>query len=74
MPVVILIALALLVAGGSLFLGSLIRPQHPNKLKETAYECGEEPVGQHFSGHVAGKFPVFQADDASVEFEIFSIN
>lgn len=45
MPVVILIALALLVAGGSLFLGSLIRPQNPNKLKETAYECGEEPVG-----------------------------
>ena len=45
MPVVILIALALLVAGGSLFLGSLIRPQNPNKLKETAYECGEEPIG-----------------------------
>ncbi|MEA9354773.1 NADH-quinone oxidoreductase subunit A [Bacteriovorax sp. PP10] len=45
MPVVILIALALLVAGGSLFLGSLIRPHNPNKLKETAYECGEEPVG-----------------------------
>lgn len=45
MPVVILIAIALLVAGGSLFLGSLIRPQKPNKLKETAYECGEEPVG-----------------------------
>ena len=45
MPVVILIALALLVAGGSLFLGSLIRPHNPNKLKDTAYECGEEPVG-----------------------------
>lgn len=45
MPVVILIALALLVAGGSLFLGSLIRPHNPTKLKETAYECGEEPVG-----------------------------
>lgn len=45
MPVVILIALAMLVAGGSLFLGSLIRPHNPNKLKETAYECGEEPVG-----------------------------
>lgn len=45
MPVVILIALAMLVAGGSLFLGSLIRPHNPNKLKDTAYECGEEPVG-----------------------------
>lgn len=45
MPVVILIALALLVAGGSILLGSFIRPHHPNKLKETAYECGEEPIG-----------------------------
>jgi NADH-quinone oxidoreductase subunit A len=45
MPVVILIALALLVAGGSMLLGSFIRPHHPNKLKETAYECGEEPIG-----------------------------
>lgn len=45
MPVVILIALALLVAGGSILLGSIIRPHNPNKLKETAYECGEEPVG-----------------------------
>lgn len=45
MPVVILIALATIVAGGSILLGSLIRPHHPSKLKETAYECGEEPIG-----------------------------
>jgi NADH-quinone oxidoreductase subunit A len=45
MPVVILIALATMVAGGSMLLGSIIRPHRPNKLKETAYECGEEPVG-----------------------------
>ena len=45
MPVVILIALAMLVAGGSLLVGGLIRPHNPNKLKESAYECGEEPVG-----------------------------
>ncbi len=45
MPIVILIALALLLAGGSLLLGSFIRPNNPNKLKETAYECGEEPIG-----------------------------
>ena len=37
MPIVILIALAILVAGGSLLLGSFIRPHNPNKLKETAY-------------------------------------
>jgi NADH-quinone oxidoreductase subunit A len=45
MPVVILITLAMLVAGGSLLLGSVIRPHNPSKLKETAYECGEEPIG-----------------------------
>jgi NADH-quinone oxidoreductase subunit A len=45
MPVAILIALAILVGAGSLLLGSLIRPSNPNKLKETAYECGEEPIG-----------------------------
>lgn len=45
MPVVILIALAMLVAGGSLLVGGLIRPHNPNKLKESAYECGEEPIG-----------------------------
>ena len=45
MPIAILIALALVVAAGSLLLGSLIRPHNPNKLKETAYECGEEPIG-----------------------------
>ncbi len=45
MPVVILITLAVLVAGGSILLGSIIRPHHPNQLKESAYECGEEPIG-----------------------------
>jgi NADH-quinone oxidoreductase subunit A len=45
MPVVILILIALLFAGGSLFIGKFIRPNNPNALKETAYECGEEPVG-----------------------------
>jgi NADH-quinone oxidoreductase subunit A len=45
MPVVILIALATIVAGGSILVGSFIRPHNPNKLKETAYECGEEPIG-----------------------------
>ncbi len=70
MPVVILIALALLVAGGSLFLGSLIRPQHPNKLKETAYECGEEPVGSAWANFnvrfyvVALIFIIFDVESA----------
>lgn len=45
MPIVILIILALAIGLGSLLLGKLIRPDNPNKLKESAYECGEEPVG-----------------------------
>jgi NADH-quinone oxidoreductase subunit A len=45
MPVVIFILLALLFAGGAMLVGKLIRPHHPSPLKETAYECGEEPVG-----------------------------
>ncbi len=45
MPIVILIILALAVGLGSLLIGKLLRPHNPNKLKETAYECGEEPVG-----------------------------
>lgn len=45
MPVVILIFLALLFAGGAMLVGKFLRPHHPNPLKQSAYECGEEPVG-----------------------------
>ena len=45
MPVVILIVLALLFAGGAMVVGYFIRPSRPSILKQTAYECGEEPVG-----------------------------
>ncbi|MCX6152822.1 MAG: NADH-quinone oxidoreductase subunit A [Candidatus Kapabacteria bacterium] len=34
----------LFVAAG-LFVSSLIRPSHPNKIKNSTYECGEEPIG-----------------------------
>jgi NADH-quinone oxidoreductase subunit A len=70
MPIVILIVLALLVAGGALFLGSLIRPNRPSKLKQTAYECGEEPVGTAWSNFnvrfyvVALIFIIFDVESA----------
>ena len=70
MPVVILIALALLVAGGSMLLGSVIRPHHPSKLKETAYECGEEPIGSAWANFnvrfyvVALIFIIFDVESA----------
>lgn len=49
MPIVILIILALLVAGGALLLSKVLRPHNPTDLKLTAYECGEEPVGTAWS-------------------------
>lgn len=70
MPIVIFIALALLVAGGALFVGSLIRPNNPSKLKQTAYECGEEPVGSAWANFnvrfyvVALIFIIFDVESA----------
>lgn len=49
MPVVILIILALVVAGGALLLSKVLRPHNPTELKLTAYECGEAPVGTAWS-------------------------
>ncbi len=48
----------------------LIRPQNPNKLKETAYECGEEPVGSAWANFnvrfyvVALIFIIFDVESA----------
>jgi NADH-quinone oxidoreductase subunit A len=70
MPVVILIILALLVAGGSLLLSKVIRPSNPTDLKLTAYECGEEPVGTAWSNFnvrfyvVALIFIIFDVESA----------
>jgi NADH-quinone oxidoreductase subunit A len=49
MPVVMLFTFGLIAVAGALLLGKLVRPNHPTKLKETAYECGEEPVGSAWS-------------------------
>ncbi|MCB9060522.1 MAG: NADH-quinone oxidoreductase subunit A [Halobacteriovoraceae bacterium] len=48
-PVAILFVFGLLLVGGSLLIGSLIRPKNPTKLKEMAYECGEDPIGTAWS-------------------------
>jgi len=37
--------LALLMVGGLLALGSLLRPHNPEAAKLTTYECGEPPTG-----------------------------
>ncbi|MCO4793089.1 MAG: NADH-quinone oxidoreductase subunit A [Bacteriovoracaceae bacterium] len=49
MPVVILVAIAIVMVVGALLVGKLLRPHNPTALKEQAYECGEEPVGSAWS-------------------------
>jgi NADH-quinone oxidoreductase subunit A len=43
--VLVFFALAVLFVGGMLALGSLVRPNNPEPLKLTTYECGEPPTG-----------------------------
>jgi NADH-quinone oxidoreductase subunit A len=49
MPVILLMALGGIMVVGALLVGKLIRPSNPSELKETAYECGEIPVGAAWS-------------------------
>lgn len=53
LPIVILAALALVFAVASLAASSLLRPNRPNPVKLSAYECGNDPVrlprGEKFS-------------------------
>ena len=43
--VLVFFALGVLFVGGMLALGSLLRPDNPEALKLTTYECGEPPTG-----------------------------
>jgi len=45
LPTFILILMATLMVFGALLVGKFLRPSNPNKLKQMAYECGEDPVG-----------------------------
>ncbi len=55
-PVLILFALALLFAVGSVVTGALVGPRRFNRAKVDAYECGIEPSPVPDSG--GGRFPV----------------
>ena len=48
-PIVLLMGLGVVAVFGALLVGKLIRPHNPNEMKETAYECGELPVGSAWS-------------------------
>lgn len=43
-PIFLLLA-ALLVGVVTILLGRLVRPNHGSKVKDQAYECGNDPVG-----------------------------
>ena len=49
MPVVILMAIALIFFFGAHYLSLLLSTKKPTQLKQTPYECGEEPVGTAWS-------------------------
>ena len=44
LPIVILGGLALVFGVASLAMSSVLRPNHPNPVKLSAYECGNDPV------------------------------
>jgi NADH-quinone oxidoreductase subunit A len=52
-PVVVLAVLATVFAVASLAASSMLRPRHPNPVKLSPYECGNDPVrlprGERFS-------------------------
>ncbi len=53
LPILIMAGLALVFAVGSMGASSLLRPNKPNAVKLSAYECGNDPVrlprGERFS-------------------------
>jgi NADH-quinone oxidoreductase subunit A len=54
-PLLIMLAAALIVAIGGLGLSTIIGPQVRNKYKSQNYECGIDPGPQHIE---EGRFPV----------------
>ncbi|MCB9092926.1 MAG: NADH-quinone oxidoreductase subunit A [Halobacteriovoraceae bacterium] len=48
-PVIIMMALAIIIYGLALGVSALIAPKKYSKQKDMPYECGEEPVGNAWS-------------------------
>jgi len=49
LPVALLMGMAVAMVVGALLFGKLLRPNKPSFLKQSAYECGEQPVGVAWS-------------------------
>lgn len=43
--ILIFFIIGIVIVGASLFTAALIRPSHPNPVKLSTYESGEEPIG-----------------------------
>lgn len=50
-PVLVMIGLASMMAMGALFMSFLFRPRNPYAEKNTAWECGMEPLTEANTGH-----------------------
>jgi NADH-quinone oxidoreductase subunit A len=48
-PVILMMVFPALMVGVALFASRLVSNQRPNKLKQQAYECGEDPQGSPWS-------------------------
>lgn len=46
MPIAIFVAIAIIFPILVYFITRLVRPDRPSPLKDTTYECGEEPIGE----------------------------
>jgi NADH-quinone oxidoreductase subunit A len=55
-PVLVLVGLAALFAGGSIVMSSQIGPRRPVAAKSEAYECGIEPTPTPPSRHIPVKY------------------
>jgi NADH-quinone oxidoreductase subunit A len=56
LPVLFMVAGVVLVAGGTLFVSSLLRPSNPYPAKNMPYECGMDAAGEAAGGRLRVQF------------------
>src|SRR5436190_13220751 len=44
-PVLVMMIVSAVIAGGMVIASSVLGPKHPNRFKDAPYECGITPVG-----------------------------
>ena len=56
--VLVFLFVGMAFVGVCLFLGRFLRPNNPNAIKNTTYECGEKPIGSAWVNYNARFFMV----------------